>query len=221
MKKLLFLCFCSLFLMQCVSQKPQAVNDYETGALEDGYKVGVWEYKGRDGETELTIDYDNGSLLYLKPDTSEYLVKVNGEWSLQRLSRHPRYMGSYAEFYKILGANIRYPLNASNNGIERTVFLEFEVSPEGRAINLQVINDKHWYFTDEITNAFKKIPDLWIDAIYEGQSVPAKIILPFYFKIDGSKSGIEYDKAMLEELEGKKFAEVVVTAYKTVTVREL
>lgn len=221
MKKVLVLCIFSLFLMQCASQKPQTVNDYETGTLEDGYKVGVWEYKGRDGETELKIDYDNGALLYLKPDTSEYLVKVGDVWSLQQLSRHPRYMGSYAEFYKIIGANLRYPLNASNNGIERTVFLEFEVSPEGRAINLQVINDKHRYFTDEIINAFKKVPDLWIDAIYEGQSVSAKIILPFYFKIDGSTSGIEYDKAMLDKLEGKKFEEVVVTAYKTVTVQKL
>lgn len=221
MKKTTFpiLFLSSLLLMQCASQKPrpQAVNDYETGKLEDGYKVGIWEYKGRDGETDLKIDYDNGALLYLKPDTSEYLVKVDGEWSLKKLSRHPRYMGSYTEFYKILGSTLRYPFDAAKNNIGGTVFLEFEVSPEGRAINLKVINDPDNYFAAEIIKSFKQVPDLWIDAIYEGESVSAKIIIPFFFRIDGSKAVL--DKAMLDKLEGKKFKEIVITSYTRVSVQ--
>ncbi len=193
----------------CQSKKVNTA--YESGRIKKGNKVGVWEYKGTEGDTELKFDYDQGAILYLKPDTTEYLIQVDSSWASQKLTRHSRYLGSYAEFYQIISANIQYPDAARRDGVQGTILLEFEVNPQGKVSHYQVIFDQAHYFTDEIIEAFQLIPNLWIEAIYEGKAVPAKFILPFHFRISGGKA-IEYNEAILNHFEAKKLDAIVVTA---------
>lgn len=213
-KRLSFLFLINFMCLEGICQGKQVNNSYESGQIKDGYMVGIWEYKGIEGDTELKIDYDKGTILYLKPDTTEYLVKVDSSWVLRQLSRHPRYLGSYAEFYQIISSNLRYPAQARRKGIQRTVLLEFEVNPQGQASNFQVLHDEDDYFASEIIETFKLIPNIWMEAVYEGQGVPAKFILPFHFKIEGGKKTVEYDKDILEPYEAKKLSEVIVSAMK-------
>jgi TonB family protein len=202
---------CQLMVLDGICQTKKVKNDYESGRIKKGYKVGVWEYKGTEGDTELTIDYDQGTILYLQPDTSEYVIQVDSLWVSQRLTRHPRYAGSYAEFYQIISANMQYPEEARDKGIQGTVLLEFVVNPQGQVSHYQVIFDEEKYFTDEIIETFQRVPNLWIEAIHEGKTVPAKFIFPFHFRISGDKS-IEYNEAILNHFEAKKMDAIVVTA---------
>lgn len=55
-------------------------NQYERGKFKEGEKTGVWEYYDRPGELALKINYTTSQLLYLKPDTSWYAVKINDDW---------------------------------------------------------------------------------------------------------------------------------------------
>ncbi|VXD14627.1 energy transducer TonB [Marinoscillum sp. 108] len=193
------------------SQPSDVDNGYERGKLENGYKVGVWEYFGNGDSVELKINYDKGTLVYLKPDTSKYFVMIDSVWTYKHVNPYPRYLGAYAEFYTILGNNINYPTAARRDQIEGTVFLIFEVNTIGKAVNIAVLNDNGGYFTDEIIDVFNLIPNLWLTASYNGKNVPSKFILPFYFKLTGEKESSAFDITTLSTLEGKKLLEVIVT----------
>jgi len=195
------------------AQKMEVNNGYEKGWLEDGHKVGVWEYFGIYDTIDLKIDYDKGTLVYLKTDTSKFFIMLDSVWTYKSLKSYPRYIGSYARFYRILGQNLRYPVEARRKKIEKTVFLEFEVNRQGQIVNIIVLNDNAGYFTNEIINAFNLIPNIWLPANYNGKNVPSKFILPFYFKLSGRKQSLAYDENTLNSLEGRKLREIVITAY--------
>ncbi|MEQ8580541.1 MAG: energy transducer TonB [Marinoscillum sp.] len=186
-------------------------NGYERGKMENGYKVGTWEYMGIDRSVELKIDYDRGALIYLKPDTNKYLVMIDSVWTYKKVNPHPRYLGSYGEFYTILGNNLDYPTEARRDEVEGTVFLNFEVNQVGKAVNIQVLNDSGGYFTDEIIDTFNLIPNLWLTAACDGKNVCSKFVLPFYFKLTGGKESSVFDTNTLNFLDGKKLEEVTVT----------
>lgn len=205
----------AIALLVAITSNAQQIdvdNGYEKGKLEDGYKVGIWEYFGPDKSVELKLDYNKGTLVYLKPDTSKYFVMLDSVWSFKEVNPYPRYLGSYVEFYKILSMNLRYPVEARRKEIEKTVFLEFEVNKQGQAVNVKCLNDEKGYFTDDIIAAFSLIPNIWLSASYDGQNVPAKFILPFYFNLTGGKKSLPYDEIALNELNGKKLSELIVSA---------
>jgi hypothetical protein len=194
------------------AQQTDVDNGYEKGKIEDGYKVGIWEYFGFDKSIELKIDYDKRAIAYLKPDTSKYFVMQDSVWSFKSLNSYPRYIGSYNEFYLILGKNLKYPVEARMKKIEKTVFLEFDVNQQGQAAIVKIINDDERYFTANIIAVFNLIPNLWLSANYNGQTVPAKFILPFYYKLTGGKKSLPYDIDKLNDLEGSKMSKITITA---------
>jgi len=199
--------------LETYAQKIEIDNGYEKGRLEDGYKVGVWEYLGIDDTIDLKIDYDKGTVVYLKTDTSKFFIMLDSVWTYKSVNPYPRYIGSYAEFYKILGNNLRYPVEARREKIEKTIFLEFEVNRQGQVVNIIILNDNAGYFTSEIINAFNLIPNIWLAANYNGKNVPSKFILPFYFKLSGKKQSLAFDENTLNTLEGRKLSKIVITAY--------
>ncbi len=196
----------------CSAQQVEVDNGYEKGKAENGYKVGVWEYYGYDNSLELKIDYNAGTVAYLKQDTTNYFVKVDSVWQYEKVESYPRYIGSNVELYQILSSNLMYPLQARLKNVQKTVFLEFEIDTRGQAVNARVLNDNEEYFTEEILAAFELIPNLWLTATCQGKSVPAKFVLPFYFKLIGGRRSPDFDKDALSALDGKKLNEVVVSA---------
>ena len=53
-------------------------NDYENGWAESDAKVGVWEYY-EEGKLKLKVNYSEGILEYLAPDTNQYAIKGGEE----------------------------------------------------------------------------------------------------------------------------------------------
>lgn len=211
-KNLTLALFAFFVVFWCSAQRVDVDNGYEKGRAENGFKVGQWEYYGFDNSLELKIDYNEGTVLYLKQDTTSYFVQIDSTWRYEKVDSYPRYIGSTVELYNILSSNLMYPLKARMKDVQKTVFLEFEVDTQGQVVNARVINDDEKYFTEEILAAFDVIPNLWLTATYDGKSVPAKFVLPFYFKLTGGRRSPDFDKDALSALDGKKLNEMVVSA---------
>jgi len=161
---------------------------YEKGVLDHGYKKGVWEYYDKTDELSLKINYDNGKLIYLIPDTSEYVIKKNFEWVKSKLDIQPRYLGSMAEFNKILMQNINYPATARRMKTEGTFYFVFEIDTTGKAVNLDVKNDIGETCAQEALHAFKKIPNLWLSAQKGREKFYSRFAVPIsFFLNDGSE----------------------------------
>jgi hypothetical protein len=157
--------------------------DYQKGKLKDGYKTGIWEYYDEPGNLSLKINYDNSSLLFLEKDTSEFMIKENGNWTLSKLDVQPRYIGSIREFYKLFQQIFVYPEESIKNKINGRAFLEFEIDTTGHVANLRLLSRLDRSIDDEIIKVFKQIPDLWLTAYKGHQTFISRFRLPIDFKI--------------------------------------
>ncbi len=150
----------------------------EKGIMKDGFKVGVWEYYDEYGEIDLKIDYDKVRLLYLKPDTNEYVIKVNKGWAKMKLDVPPKYIGSICDISKVL-SSINYPSNAKDNRICGSFSITFEIDTFGKAGNFSVINDLGGDFGPTALSALKKLPNYWLVAQKNGKAYVSKYIINY------------------------------------------
>ncbi len=172
---------------------PQQTNDvatkYERGKLIDGYKAGVWEYYDTPGDLALKINYTSAELLFLKPDTTAYAIKIKNEWEKQKLDMQPRYIGSMFDFKKVQGV-LKYPEKALNNITCGRFYITFEIDTLGQAVNYTVINDIGDNCAESIVDMLKSIPNYWLVAMKDGKKYESRFIIPVTFKM--SLDGKEY-----------------------------
>lgn len=178
------------------SQKPSnsdhrktITGDFEKGGFDkDGYKEGVWEYYDKPGDLMLKIDYSTSQLLFLKPDTNEYTVKVDGQWKNMKLDVQPRYIGSMNDLKKVY-AGIEYPMQAKENETAGKFYITFEIDTLGKAGNYEVINDIGDKCSTEVLNALEMLPNYWLVAQKNGKLYTAKYCITVFFDmfIDGRK----------------------------------
>lgn len=164
------------------AQNKKINNEFEKGNIKNGYKEGVWEYYDKPGELALKIDYSAAKLLFLKSDTSGYVIKVNDEWVKSKLDVQPRYIGSMNDFGKVY-STIQYPAEARANGIAGKFYITFEIDTLGRLGQYEVINDIGYGCAQVVIKALKKLPNYWLSAQKDGKSYPAKFILPVTCRI--------------------------------------
>ncbi len=207
-------------IFNCLGQPgnvfPEVSNsiNYEIGTLKDGYKEGIWEYYDIPGELSLKVNYDNGQLLYLIPDTSDYAIQINGEWFNSKVDMQPRYVGSMVEFYNILYANIRYPDEAKSNSTVGQFYISFEIDTLGHANNYNTINDIGDKCSAEIIRALQLIPNIWLSATKKDRKYVAKFILPISFKM-------ELDGKEIKEEKRKNNTEIVLPLAKVLETIEI
>lgn len=216
---LLFTVFIICTLCNSVLAQTENVDtEYAKGQIIDGYKSGIWEFYSDDKSLELKINFDEGSLVYLKPDTSEYFIYIDSIWRYSTVVRHSRYIGSYNEFYQILANTLQYPEKARSRKIQRTIYLQFDINIQGKATNLKVLNDPDEYFTKTIIDSFQQVPNFWISSYSNNQYVPSRFILPIVFKLDSkTKKRINHDVEVYPKPEGKYLSEILVVGYAMTT----
>jgi hypothetical protein len=198
-----------------ISNATEVLNEYEKGKILDGYKTGIWEYYDKPGEVALSVDYDNGQILFLKPDTSKYAIQFKKEeYMMMEVDRPARYIGSIRELYEIVNTNVRFPAQARRNSTVGSFHIIFEVDNTGQAHNFRAINDIGDGCGEAIIESLKLVPNLWLPALIDGKSYNSRFSIPITFKIelDGKQIG-RPKKLKKENLPiAKSLSEIVVTA---------
>jgi hypothetical protein len=195
----------------------QVNNGYEKGTIQDGYKIGIWEYYDKPDELSLKVDYNTGQLVYITKDTTtRYAVEINGVWTQLELDVQPRYIGSMVEYYKLFGLYVRYPVKARRNSTVGIFYITFDVDTTGRADNFNIIDDIGDDCGEESIKALKLIPNFWTAASKDNVKYKSRFILPVRFKIslEGKDVGRQNKKKNTEVglPIACKLTEVVVTA---------
>jgi protein TonB len=159
-------------------------NEYEKGVLANGYKTGVWEYYDSLEVLELSIDYTNAKLVYLRPDTSDYVIYENYEWVKSKVDIPPKYIGSSVEFYKLLNEYIDYPAQARYRDVVGCVSVLFEVDTMGIAGNYEIVQDIGAECGDELVRVLKLLPNYWLVARKNGKAYKSRFIIHCDFGIN-------------------------------------
>lgn len=86
-------------------------------------------------------------------------------------------------FLSYIGNNIRYPEEASKQGIKGKVFIRFVVSKEGYITNVEVEKGTGYGLDEEAVRVISSYEKKWKPGMSEGKAVNTKMVLPVTFAL--------------------------------------
>ena len=202
-----------LINVNLLAQIQEVDESFQKGKVENGQRIGKWDYYDKKEELALTFDYDSLRISYLEQDTSSYLIYQEDDWKSLKLDRQLRYLGSYAHLYDFLAMNLSstYSADAGKKDINTIILLELEFNEKGKLIEEKIIGDHKQYFEEAILTVAESIPEYWIPAIYNGSTVNAKIAFPIIY----TNKTDEKRQPKIEEIdyEGKIMLPIKIVGY--------
>ncbi len=94
----------------------------------------------------------------------------------------PEPVGGFAEFYKFLASEIKYPRTARNNQIEGKVYVQFVVGKDGSLSEIEVVKGIGFGCDNESLRVMKMAPK-WTPGKQRGKPVRVRMIVPINFKL--------------------------------------
>lgn len=177
-----------LGLSPAAQAQKQRTTDTESGMLEKGKKVGVWEYfsRTRDGRQVLVQRYDHttNKLVYYRPieDVPYNVETTPGQWTRINVQQPPLYIGGEAPLAGYM-SKMNYPQTAQERNIQGKVLITFMIDTLGRASNYKVLNSIGGGCDEEAMKTCQSIPAQWVPARLAGRAVPVMYELPFTFRL--------------------------------------
>lgn len=159
------------------------------GYYNEDNKVGIWENFKEDGTIVEILDslsQDVHDRKYQKGDSLYYVLK-DSLFELTTLDVQQKYLGGNEELFYNISRNIRYPNDAIEKGISRTIYVSFILHKDGNVSNFNLykpINDYGSGLNDVALKGVIKIPNHWKPGELNGQKVTTMIIIPIKFVID-------------------------------------
>jgi protein TonB len=96
----------------------------------------------------------------------------------------PSFPGGEAERNKFLAQNIVYPQQATENGIQGTVYVSFVVDSKGNVTDVKVLRGIGGGCDEEALRVVKMMPQ-WHPGKQNGKNVRVLFNMPIYFKLQG------------------------------------
>lgn len=137
---------------------------------------------------------------------SDITISADGVYTVVDESAEP--VGGMEKFYQVIGANMKYPLEARQRGIEGRVFIEFVVNEDGNLSDFRTLKGIGAGCDEEALRVIKFSP-AWSPGKENGKIVRQRMVLPIVFKLGNSDTKIETGMAPKSSLE-----EMVVVGHK-------
>lgn len=115
----------------------------------------------------------------------DQVIKVDSNTIYQVVEKMPQYPGGESALMAFIGANLRYPVIAQENGIQGTVYIRFVVTKLGNVDNVEVIRSLDPACDKEAVRVIRLLPQ-WIPGTQQGANVSVYYTLPIKYKLMGS-----------------------------------
>ncbi|PSL29505.1 energy transducer TonB [Dyadobacter jiangsuensis] len=165
---------------RAVGETPNGRSLFEQGKVVNGVKDGNWIGKLADSTRYYEEVYDLGQF-------KSGISWANGEekeYTNTMIS--PEFKGGIKEFYKFLGMNIKYPINAARSGVSGRVMLSFVVCEDGSMCEYKVENRVGYGLDEEALRVVKLMNGKWNPGEMRGQKVRVKYNVPINFQLAGA-----------------------------------
>ena len=100
----------------------------------------------------------------------------------KRVDILPSFKGGNGALYKIVDANLKYPEEAKNKGIEGKVIIEFIVDRNGKVSNARVFRGVNKQLDEEAVRVVNMLPR-WIPGSIDNKPVPSYVKMPIHCKL--------------------------------------
>jgi TonB family protein len=135
--------------------------------------------------------------------TTFFLLYVQTYYSQTHDSiKPPTYLEGESGFFNFLVSNVKYPVDARNNGISGVVYVSVVVSEEGNLDSLWVVKSDDKSLEEGIVETFQSMKK-WIPAQRNDEYVKTQINIPIGFYLDK-----DYTSQFVKEIYDQKAAEI-------------
>ena len=152
------------------------------------------------------------SLLFV-PMLFAFLVSTNAQTTAQRpveekiysvVEERPLYVGGDQALMDFISRNLKYPVDAQENGVQGTVLVRFVVSKLGKTENVEILRSLSPSTDKEAVRVINLLSD-WIPGKQNGEKVGVYYTLPIKFKLvgDSKPQSLDSTKRPLIILDGK------------------
>jgi TonB family protein len=145
------------------------------GVESDVFREESGMYKGQNSKHTLTAKNSGGAMEKAETDEETSSVFI----SVQQM---PSFPGGDAARKKYLSKKLKYPVQASENGIQGTVYISFVVKTDGSLANFKILHGIGGGCDEEALRVVKLMPR-WKPGRQNGKSVRTLINMPVYFKL--------------------------------------
>jgi len=117
----------------------------------------------------------------------------------------PTYLEGESGFFNFLVSNVKYPVDARNNGVSGVVYVSMAVSEEGIIDSLWVVKSDDKSLEEGIIETFMSMKK-WIPAQINNEYVKTQINIPIGFYLDK-----DYTSKFVKEIYDQKAADIEYT----------
>jgi TonB family protein len=147
----------------------------ESGLVEEGWKENLIA-----GALALATFFISPTDAKAKGNTNP-AGKAKTEFAV--VDRNPSFPGGSEALTKFLKDNIKYPVDAEEDGAEGRVVLSFVVNKDGSISNIQVVKSVHPSLDKEAIRLLKMMPR-WVPGKKNGRAVAERYTAPFVFNLE-------------------------------------
>ncbi len=114
---------------------------------------------------------------------NEVPVEDNAVYSHVVMADPPSYPGGIQKFYRWLTGTIKYPTMASENRVQGTVYISFNIEKDGALSDIKVDGRKLGYGLEEEAVRVVKLSKRWNPGLKNGKPVRVKYNIPIKFSM--------------------------------------
>lgn len=144
-----------------------------------------WVFPQKELKIEFT-DFERLASREQNPKLMGLIVKkIVGDWRDEEfiiIESQPVPKEGMKAFYEYISANLKYPSEAKEMGIQGKVFVEFVVDKDGKLINLKSVKGIGAGCDEEAIRVLKNAPK-WTPAKVVDMPVKVRMILPITYKL--------------------------------------
>lgn len=145
------------------------------GVESDVFREESGTYKGQSSKRTYTAKHSGGAMTKAESEEETSSVFI----SVQRM---PSFPGGDIARKKYLAKNLRYPIQAVDDGIQGTVYVNFVVKTNGSLTDIKILRGIGGGCDEEALRVVKKMP-AWNPGYQNGRNVPVRYTLKVDFKI--------------------------------------
>lgn len=153
-------------------------NEYtetKRGVESDVFREESGTYKGQSSKRTFTAKHSGGAMTKAESEEETSSVFI----SVQRM---PSFPGGDVARKKYLAKHLRYPVQAVDDGIQGTVYVNFVVKTNGSLADIKILRGIGGGCDEEALRVVKKMP-AWNPGYQNGRNVPVRYTLKVDFKI--------------------------------------
>ncbi len=150
----------------------------EEGMVVEGRKDGKWVSKLESGKMKYEELYQNDKLL----KGTSYEDGIERTYDQEIIQ--PYFKNGINNYYKFLGQNIRYPIEASRRRVGGRAYVSFVVCEDGSLCDYKVEKRVGFGIDEEALRVVKKMDGMWEPGVMRGKKVRVKYNLAINFQLE-------------------------------------